>query len=88
VGDRPTRVVRARRVLVRLPGTEGGGVLEGGRDRWQVVAAVGPERLQTPWWLPGVESETRDYWRLLREDGQWVWVYQRGKLWHLQGAWL
>ena len=86
--DRPTRIISARRVEVRLPDGKVVGVLQGGRKRWKVVAAVGPERLQTPWWPPGSRSETRDYWRLQRADGQWVWVYRRDDGWYLQGAWL
>lgn len=86
--DRPTRIIKARRVQVRLPGGQDDGVLRGGGKRWQVVAAVGPERLQTPWWTAGCASRTRDYWRLLRADGQWVWVYRCDGAWYLQGAWL
>jgi hypothetical protein len=63
-------------------------MLRVGRKSWQVTSAVGPERLQTPWWVPGSASETRDYWRLLREDGLLVWVYRCGESWFMQGAWL
>jgi len=87
-GDRPTRIVSPRPVEVRLPRTDAAGWIRGNRIGWQVLEAIGPERLETPWWIPGTTPQTRDYWRLLREDGQWLWVYRCGECWFLQGAWL
>ncbi|MDP7069856.1 MAG: DNA polymerase Y family protein [Phycisphaerales bacterium] len=86
--DRPTRIVLPRRIEVRLPCAETAGWVRGNRLRWWVIEAVGPERLETPWWIPGRDWQSRDYWRLLRDDGQWLWVYRCDGRWFLQGAWL
>ncbi len=91
--DRPTKLVPPVRIDVRLPEAESSGLLRHWHHCWRLVWASGPERLDLPWWTePGrsVEADlrTRDYWRVLRDDGQWVWIYRCGGDWFLQGAWV
>ena len=90
--DRPTRLMAPMQVGVRLPDSRGSGELRHGARRWPLVEAIGPERIEWPWWSDDLaregDVECRDYWRACRGDGQWIWVYRRGTSWFLQGAWL
>ncbi|GAA3860080.1 DNA polymerase Y family protein [Celeribacter arenosi] len=47
-----------------------------GRDR-RVRTARGPERLAPEWWLddPDWRSGVRDYWHVICEDGEALWLY-------------
>ncbi len=91
--DRPTKLVSPVRIDMRLPEVESRGVIRQQQHCWRLVLATGPERLDLPWWTedgrrmePGLR--TRDYWCVLRDDGQWIWVYQCAGGWFLQGAWI
>ncbi|MDP7029820.1 MAG: DNA polymerase Y family protein [Phycisphaerales bacterium] len=91
--DRPTKLVSPVRIDVRLPEPGSHGLLRRQRHCWRVVVAAGPERLDLPWWTEAGRrmepvTRTRDYWRVLREDGQWVWIYRCVDDWFLQGAWV
>ncbi|WP_343032526.1 DNA polymerase Y family protein [Tritonibacter litoralis] len=47
-----------------------------GRD-WHCLQREGPERIAPEWWLddPNWRSGVRDYWRVVTEDGQRLWLY-------------
>ena len=47
-----------------------------GRDH-TVVAAEGPERIAPEWWLdePAWRTGQRDYWRVITDRGEWLWLY-------------
>jgi protein ImuB len=57
-------------------------------SRWraQVLAAWGPERIETGWWRGRLIS--RDYWRVQTSAGQLLWVYQdqANQQWFLHGT--
>lgn len=54
-----------------------------------LIASVGPERISVPWWERGhdVDATERDYFRLLTEDGRWLWVFHGGACWFVHGEW-
>lgn len=47
-----------------------------GRDR-TLAQATGPERISPEWWLddPDWRTGTRDYWTVLTDDGDRLWLY-------------
>lgn len=50
--------------------------------RWRralhrVIAAEGPERIETEWWRED-ETRPRDYYRIEDEDGRRYWLYRQG----------
>lgn len=52
------------------------------RFRWRgrplvTASAVGPERIAPEWWLddPGWRSGVRDYWQVVTEQGDKLWLY-------------
>ena len=50
---------------------------------------IGPERLTTPWWT-GAAPITRDYFAVLDQTGQWLWVFHEVETgqWLLHGVWV
>lgn len=46
-------------------------------QRWQVIAATGPERISPEWWLddPAWRTGLRDYWRVQTAQGARLWLY-------------
>ena len=52
---------------------------------YKVVAAWGPERIETGWWRG--PTVCRDYWRIATNSGQHFWVYRdlRSNRWWLHG---
>ena len=52
----------------------------------KVVAAWGPERIETGWWRG--PTVCRDYWRIAINNGQHLWVYRdlRRNRWWLHGS--
>ncbi len=63
-------------------------VREGG-TREEVVAAEGPERLSGDWWK---EVYRREYYRVLTEGGELLWIFREGSVggaarWWLHGWW-
>jgi protein ImuB len=57
-----------------------------GRDRLRVAAGWGPERIETGWWRGPMIR--RDYWRVVLEDGRWLWLFHdlSSDHWFCQGA--
>ena len=47
------------------------------RRAFRVAAATGPERIAPEWWLdePDWRSGVRDYWRVVTEEGEKLWIY-------------
>jgi hypothetical protein len=45
-----------------------------GNRSWSVKESFGPERLNGEWWLNKNDIE-RDYYRVLTETGEELWVY-------------
>jgi protein ImuB len=45
-----------------------------GNRCWQVKESYGPERLSGEWWLQTLDTQ-RDYYRVLTETGEELWVY-------------
>ncbi|XZE22003.1 Y-family DNA polymerase [Pirellulaceae bacterium SH449] len=56
------------------------------RSNVRVVDWTGPERVESGWWN-GV-TQRRDYYRLVLENGIWLWVYRdlTSKTWFLHGV--
>ncbi|MHB1766233.1 MAG: Y-family DNA polymerase [Phycisphaerae bacterium] len=50
---------------------------------------IGPERLTTAWWT-GAAAVTRDYFSVLDQQGQWLWVFHEVETgqWLLHGLWV
>lgn len=50
---------------------------------------IGPERLTTPWWT-GTPAVTRDYFAVLDQTGQWLWLFHEVETgqWLLHGVWV
>jgi len=42
--------------------------------RWKVIEMQGPERIRGEWWMN--ESEERDYYRIITEEGESLWIYE------------
>jgi protein ImuB len=51
----------------------------------EVVAAEGPERIETGWWRRA--AVRRDYWRVGLRDGRRWWIFYdlRARRWYLHG---
>ena len=51
--------------------------------------ALGPERLTTAWWT-GTAAITRDYFAVLDQNGQWLWVFHELETgqWLVHGLWV
>ena len=47
------------------------------RQRFDLSAAVGPERITPEWWLddPAWRTGLRDYWRIETEEGRRLWLF-------------
>ena len=50
---------------------------------------IGPERLTTAWWT-GSTAVTRDYFAVLDQTGQWLWVFHEMETgqWLVHGLWV
>ena len=50
---------------------------------------IGPERLTTAWWT-GAAAITRDYFAVLDQQGQWLWLFHEMETgqWLLHGLWV
>ncbi len=50
---------------------------------------IGPERLTTAWWT-GAAAVTRDYFAVLDQTGQWLWVFHEMETgqWWVHGLWV
>jgi protein ImuB len=53
------------------------------RIEHRVCDAVGPERIAPEWWRSGASSSgasrrSRDYWRVVDEEGRRFWIYRNG----------
>lgn len=55
------------------------------RSNVRVVEWTGPERVESGWWNGA--TQRRDYFRLILENGVWLWVYREltDKNWFLHG---
>jgi protein ImuB len=57
----------------------------------RVNASVGPERIAVPWWEReaggGLDAIERDYFRLVTEDGRWLWAFRCRNRWFVHGEW-
>lgn len=74
--DRPARVLKKPEPLVKE-----GRVLKtlGGRQ-WKAVSWEGPERLSGEWWKDSeFEGFNRDYYRVVTEGGEQLWVFVNKK---------
>ncbi len=87
VWRRPTMLFR---VPVKLKVTELGehgrpSIVCYPRSNVRVVDITGPERVESGWWSGG--SQRRDYYRLILENGIWLWVFQdlKDRVWFLHG---
>jgi protein ImuB len=50
----------------------------------QVTEVAGPDRVSGMDWET---ADARDYFRCVRDDGMFVWVFSRGMEWYLHGWW-
>lgn len=53
------------------------------RFRWrrvlhEIAHAEGPERIAAEWWRDGMQTPTRDYYRIEDAEGRRFWVYREG----------
>ncbi|MEW6055458.1 MAG: hypothetical protein AB1540_02505 [Bdellovibrionota bacterium] len=68
---RPARVLK-KPVLLRKEGES----LVGVKQSWHVKEWIGPERLSIEWWRdPDFRGFNRDYYRVLTDSGQQLWVF-------------
>lgn len=63
------------------------------RLRWRdvtasIVGAEGPEHLRGPWWEGSRIVDERDYWRVLDDCDRLLWIFRRGRIWCVHGAWV
>jgi protein ImuB len=51
----------------------------------QIIAAYGPERIESQWWSG--PTLRRNYFRIVLETGQWWWIYEdmNTRRWYLHG---
>jgi protein ImuB len=56
---------------------------------YQSIRGAGPERITTPWWR-GVPPVTRDYFAVLDQTGQWLWMFNelQSRQWFVHGLWV
>ncbi|MBI3544250.1 MAG: hypothetical protein HY075_13350 [Deltaproteobacteria bacterium] len=67
---RPARVLRKP-----IPLKQDGQFLVG-QKKWRVSEWHGPERIAVEWWMdPELEGFKRDYYRIVTEAGEQLWVY-------------
>lgn len=63
--------------------------LAGGSVR--VIEAQGPERLEPEWWRPASPQDTRDYFKVVGEEGVVMWIFRSRQgshsAWFLHGLW-
>jgi protein ImuB len=69
VNERPLRVLKQALALNKKDN-----FYSLGNRSWQVKESHGPERLSGEWWLKALDSD-RDYYRVLTETGEELWVY-------------
>ncbi len=95
-GPRPLRLfVRPQdiEVLATVPDGPPHRLLWNGRSL-RILAAAGPERLLPEWWRDeDAAVRTRDYWRVVTDDGHELWLFREGLYgdaapprWRLHGA--
>lgn len=86
--SRPVRLLQPPRPLAVTADASSGApqLLNHSRWRARVLAAWGPERIETGWWRGRLIS--RDYWRVQTSAGQLLWVYQdlANQQWFLHGT--
>ena len=92
--ERPARFhVPPFPIDVDVAGAPGEGDERPVRYRWRgaehrVVQAIGPERLEPPWWGRR-RSGARDYYRTEDEDGTWLWIARESDgRWFVHGEWV
>ncbi|WP_116133064.1 DNA polymerase Y family protein [Tropicimonas sp. IMCC34043] len=80
VPPRPRPLVLFRPEPVQVP--QGTGTRPPARFRWRrrdlaLARAIGPERIAPEWWLdePEWRSGTRDYWDIVADTGDRLWIY-------------
>lgn len=63
------------------------------RQQHRVSRSEGPERIAMEWWIDGLETPTRDYFRIEDEAGRRFWIYRQGlydetpsPLWFVHGV--
>ncbi len=86
--SRPVRLLQPPRPLAVVTNATSGAPeqLHYSRGNPQVLAAWGPERIETGWWRARLVS--RDYWRVQTSHGQLLWLYQdlATQQWFLHGT--
>jgi protein ImuB len=86
--SRPVRLLQPPSPLAVTADVTTGAPQQLHHSRWraQVLAAWGPERIETGWWRGRLIS--RDYWRVQTSAGQLLWVYQdqANQQWFLHGT--
>ncbi|MCH2133464.1 MAG: DNA polymerase Y family protein [Phycisphaerales bacterium] len=88
--DRPTILFpEPESAHVQLPTSTQLGQLCWRRHTTALIDARGPERITEAWWTDD-DTSTRDYWRLQRVDGQWLWAFRdtRTNNWFVHGGWV
>lgn len=84
-------------------GPVGAGARGGGAGMAEVIACVGPERIESEWWRAGDAggavggavggagsgSASRDFFRICTRGGQWLWLSRTmpGNIWRVEGVW-
>ena len=70
--ERPARVLKKAEPLLK----EGRVLCGAAGKQWKVVSWEGPERISGEWWKsPRFEGFKRDYYRVMTEGGEQLWVY-------------
>ena len=69
--DRPTRLLPQPEAVQKQ-----GAILIHGSKRWKIRNWIGPERLSGEWWKdPSNEGFYRDYYRVMTESGEQLWIF-------------
>lgn len=62
------------------------------RETFRIVKSIGPERIEKRWWKDALSREPhgRDYFKVQRSDGQWLWVFREieSHTWYIHGMWV
>lgn len=92
--DRPSMLLpKPEAVSVRVEPVRGHPVCVGRMNGdFEVVAAMGPERIAPCWWTRDASSqlETRDYFKVQLGCGRWWWLFRATTTdrWYLHGEWV
>ena len=81
IPPRPARVLKKpvplqKEGIFLVPSMKKGRVPQKAPKRWRIAEWHGPERISVEWWMdPQLQGFNRDYYRLVTEGGDQLWVF-------------